>query len=200
MEKNEKLLSVIVPVYNTEKELSQCIESILNQTYSAIELILVDDGSTDNSGKICDNYGQQNVNVHVIHQENAGHDKTVFVGRQAAQGYYLSYVDCDDWIEKDMYEKMINALETEQADVVVCAYNSAYSDNHREVSWTSDAYQTIYNAKDAIESAIDDKIIQNYSWNKVYKMSLWEKIDSHGCLVDDFCSTVETFIQFYLIV
>lgn len=193
MEK-EQLLSVVVPVYNTQDELPQCIESILEQTYGNLELILVDDGSTDKSGEICDEYAREHANVRVLHQKNAGHDRAVAEGRKMAQGFYLGYVDCDDWLEPHMYQTMIHALEQEQADVAVCAYSWVYPDGRKVPSWP-EGDMTVYSRKEAVDCAIEDKVIQNYSWNKVYKMSLWEEIGLHGLLVDDFCSTVETFMK-----
>ena len=107
---NINLISVVIPVYNTEKYLEQCIESVINQTYLNLEIILIDDGSTDNSGQICEEYAKMDSRIRVIHQENGGMIQAVNRGISLAKGRYLAFVDSDDWIELDMYEYMINEI------------------------------------------------------------------------------------------
>ena len=97
------LISVIVPVYKVEQYLPQCVESILNQTYRNLELILVDDGSPDGCGKICDAYAEKDSRVRVIHKKNGGLSDARNAGLNAASGDYLSFIDGDDWIEPDTY-------------------------------------------------------------------------------------------------
>lgn len=121
------LLSVIVPVYNTKKYLRKCLDSILAQTYSDYELILVDDGSTDGSSEICDEYAQNNEKVFVIHKENCGLLHTRKVGFNEAHGEYISYIDSDDYIAPEMYEYMMNKLKEHDADIAIC--NMAYDTN-----------------------------------------------------------------------
>lgn len=110
-------LSVIVPVYNTEKYLRECIESILAQTFTDFELILVDDGSADSSGTICDEYAAKDPRIQVIHQQNSGATVARRSGVRIAKGEYVTFVDSDDWIDKDMYRIM---LAWEPADVLIC--------------------------------------------------------------------------------
>lgn len=100
------LLSIIVPVYNAHEYLRRCVESILHQTYYNLELILVDDGSTDGSGEICDSY-QKDKRVRVFHSPNKGQASARNLGLSKSQGQYITFVDDDDWIDKDMYEKLI---------------------------------------------------------------------------------------------
>ena len=114
------LLSVIVPVYNTEMYLKQCVDSILSQTYQHIELILVDDGSTDNSGKICDQYAEKDRRIQVIHQVNQGVSAARNAALDIAKGEFLGFVDSDDWVDPDMYQVLIQKAEDEHADVVAC--------------------------------------------------------------------------------
>lgn len=101
--KNE-LISVIVPIYNSEQYLEECIDSIINQTYKNLEIILVDDGSTDSSGRICDEFARKDNRVRVIHKENGGLQEARSVGINAAKGAFIGFVDSDDWIDADMYE------------------------------------------------------------------------------------------------
>ena len=113
----KKLLSVIVPVYNAQEFLPDCIESILSQTYQNIQVVLVDDGSTDSSGKICDSYQKKDSRIRVIHKENEGPIQTRRAGGAASDGDYVTFVDSDDWIAPDMYETLMK--ETERAEVVI---------------------------------------------------------------------------------
>lgn len=118
MDKN-RLISVIVPVYNSEKYLERCIESILAQTYPYIELIIVDDGSTDDSGNICDFFAQKDSRVVVFHEKHAGTSKARNRGIQYARGAYIGFVDSDDYIASDMYETLVRNMQ-EEIDIVCC--------------------------------------------------------------------------------
>lgn len=113
-------LSVIVPVYNTERYLRECIDSILAQTFTDFELILVDDGSTDGSGSICDEYADKDPRIQVIHQENVGATAARRKGVNQACGEYIAFVDSDDWISQNMYQDMMPKAETFGADMVLC--------------------------------------------------------------------------------
>ena len=114
-------LSVIVPVYNTEKYLRECIDSILAQTFTDFELILVNDGSTDGSGAICDEYAGKDPRIRVIHQENGGITGARKSGVRVAQGEYVTFVDSDDWIDREMYRTMLDCRQEADPDVVICS-------------------------------------------------------------------------------
>ena len=116
-------LSIIVPIYKVEKYLRRCIDSILNQTYRDIEVILVDDGSPDECGAICDSYAEADSQIKVIHQKNAGVSVARNAGLACAKGEYVGFVDPDDFVEPDMYYDMLNAMVNENADLVICGYN-----------------------------------------------------------------------------
>lgn len=120
MKKESYKISVIVPVYNKELYLKECIESILHQTYRNLELLLVDDESTDNSGAICDSYGKSDERVTVIHQKNAGPTAACVAGMHAAAGEYYMFVDSDDYVESIMLEKMAARLKGTKGEVVCC--------------------------------------------------------------------------------
>ena len=115
-------ISIIVPVYNVEKYLKRCVESIINQTYKNLEIILIDDGSTDNSGKICDEYALMDNRVKVLHIKNGGVSNARNLGIENATGEYIAFVDSDDYLEKEMYAKMLNKAQKEDADLVFCKY------------------------------------------------------------------------------
>lgn len=117
------MLSIIVPVYKVEKFLPKCIESVLSQTYNDFELILVDDGSPDKSPEICDQYAELDKRVVVIHQKNAGVSSARNAGLERAQGEYIGFIDPDDFIAQDMYEKMLQAMEDSGVELGVCGYD-----------------------------------------------------------------------------
>ena len=124
MQKKEKqpLVSVVVPIYNVERFLRQAVDSILNQTLKDIEVILVDDGSPDNCGKICDEYAEKDSRVRVIHQKNGGLGNAYNNGIAAAKGEYIGFVEPDDWIEPEMYEVMYENAKHYNTDATKCGF------------------------------------------------------------------------------
>ncbi len=120
MQKATYKISVIVPVYNKEKYLAQCIESILSQTYGNLELLLIDDGSTDASGEICDKYAKKDVRVKVFHQENGGPTAAVMTGLGEASGAYYTFIDSDDYVSKQMLVEMAKCLNGSRGEIVCC--------------------------------------------------------------------------------
>ncbi len=133
--KNDTLISVIIPVYQVEQYLEQCLESVIHQTYQELEIILVDDGSYDKSGQICDQYAAKDSRILVIHKNNGGLVSARKAGLKVAKGELVAYVDSDDWIEADMYMNMYSAMIENDADIVVAA--------HYEHTFERD--KTIYN-------------------------------------------------------
>ena len=123
MDKLEPLVSVIIPVYKVEKYIRRCIESVQNQTYKNLEIILVDDGSPDNSGAICDEYAEKDTRIKVIHKENGGVSSARNAGLKKAQGDYIGWVDSDDSIEPDYIDKLIYSAVKSQAEIVVANKN-----------------------------------------------------------------------------
>lgn len=116
----EDLISIIVPVYNVEEFLNQCIKSVLDQSYKKLEIILVDDGSTDRSGKICDRYQMMDARIKVIHKENGGLSDARNTGLRLAKGKYYSFIDSDDYISSEMIQTMFDSLKRNQCDIAVC--------------------------------------------------------------------------------
>ncbi len=115
-------LSIIVPVYNTESYLYKCIDSIINQQFKDLEIILVNDGSSDNSGKICDEYAEIDNRIRVLHIKNQGVSNARNRGIELARGDYIGFIDSDDWIDEDMYSNMLNNLTTYNADIIMCGH------------------------------------------------------------------------------
>ncbi len=125
-------ISIIIPIYNAENELKKCIGSILDQTQQDIEIILVDDGSTDKSLCICQKYAKADCRVKAIHQKNAGVSAARNVGIGMATGQYIGFVDSDDWIEPQMYERLLSEVERTGADVVMCDATTVYNDGRTQ--------------------------------------------------------------------
>lgn len=123
-----KKITVIIPIYNAEKHLERCVNSVLSQTQTDLEIILIDDGSSDNSPMICDSYASNNDNVKVIHQKNAGVSAARNAGIEAATGKYIGFVDSDDWIESKMFEQLLSEAERTGSDVVMCDATTVYDD------------------------------------------------------------------------
>ena len=134
------MVSIIVPIYNIEGYIRECIDSILAQTYPDFELILVDDGSPDNCGRICDEYAGKDVRIKVIHKENGGLTSARNAGLSVAKGDWIMHVDGDDWIEPDMIESLIEAAKVTEADLVFGDYINygPYAGNHKLPTWSTD--------------------------------------------------------------
>jgi glycosyltransferase involved in cell wall biosynthesis len=124
-------ISVIIPVYNTAAYLPRCLASVLGQTYRDLEVILIDDGSTDDSAALCDDFARKDARVRVIHQENGGLSAARNAGLDAACGDLIGFVDSDDWIEPDMYAYLVDLLEQDTSDIAEIMLEVAYSDDHR---------------------------------------------------------------------
>ena len=132
-QEKQGLISVIIPVYNVEKYLQECVDSVLAQTYQNFEIILVDDGSTDSSGAICDEYAKQDERISVLHQENKGLSITRNNGLQIASGEYIYFLDSDDWIENSTLEILLQEITKESADVVFMDAKSFVEQKEKEV-------------------------------------------------------------------
>lgn len=143
------MLSIIVPVYNVEKYLDRCVESILAQTERDLEIILVDDGSTDASGKMCDDYEKRYGRVKVVHKENGGLTSAWIAGVKASKGDYLGFVDSDDWIDMDMYKRMYAKAKAHNADMVLCGLVKEFENQKRENTYLTDRLtKSFYGEKD----------------------------------------------------
>lgn len=132
----EDLISVIVPVYNVEEYIEKCLDSIINQTYKNLQIIIVDDGSPDNSGKICDEYAKKDNRITVLHKENGGVSFARNIGLQNATGNWVTFVDSDDWIENDYIEQLLIIAKQDNADVVLCGYNRVNNTAGQEINAT----------------------------------------------------------------
>ncbi len=177
--KEEALISVIIPVYQVEQYLKQCLDSVLCQTYQNLDIILVDDGSRDSSGFICDQYAAKDSRIRVVHKENGGLVSARKAGLRIAYGELIAYVDSDDWIEEDMYMDMYHTMMENQADVVITAHHEhtkvrdrvVY--NHIEAGNYSGEKLTKYVfSKMLYEPSIRKWGLSPACWDKLFKKSV----------------------------
>lgn len=164
----QPLISIVTPVYNMERFLPQCIDSILAQTFPDWELILVDDGSTDGSAGICDRYAAKDSRIRVIHKENSGQADSRNIGVSMARADLVGFVDSDDWIDPGMYGTLYDALVNNGADISICGYYMSYV-NREQKSCDTGGGNVVFSGKEALNHILDDKVIKNYLWDKLYK-------------------------------
>lgn len=167
-------VSVIVAVYNVEKYLNKCVDSLLAQTLSDIEILLVDDGSTDGSGRICDDYAGKDNRVRVIHKENGGLSDARNRGIEEALAEYIGFIDGDDYVDEDMFEVLYQNLLKEEADVSVCGLYHCYTNDTRTSADTTGYYVT--DAKEIIRMVLDSSKISVNAVNKLYRKQLFDHI------------------------
>lgn len=170
------LISIIVPVYNMEQYLERCMESIINQTYPTLEIILVDDGSTDRSPQLCDAYAKKDSRIRVVHKPNGGLSDARNAGLAIATGTYIGYVDSDDWIELDMYERMYSACVENGAQLAVCRYASEHSADAASHSMESGSGAVVPLSREELLKIYicghDKYIIYNSVWSKLFHRDL----------------------------
>lgn len=167
----EPLVSIIVPIYNVEPYLKKCIDSIINQTLTNIEIILVNDGSTDNSGNIIDEYAKKDKRIIAIHKENGGQASARNMGLDIASGKYIGFVDSDDWIELDMYENLYKKIKHTNSDICICG-RRAYNEDGKLSNAINLQDEIIDFNKNNDKKHILDKFFYSYTvvvWNKLYK-------------------------------
>lgn len=175
--KVEKLISVIIPVYNSERYLEECIQSVLRQTYDNFEIILVDDGSKDKSGAICDNYVEKYENIKALHNENQGPAASRRCGLEHASGSLIMFVDSDDWIENNMLEIMFKEFETSKADVVACIYVNVYNNGRQTAQKPFKDVITCSSFLECIYQLHGTQHLNGGPVAKLYKKELFRNID-----------------------
>jgi len=176
------MISIIVPIYGVEKYIRQCIDSIINQSYKNLEIILVDDGSKDKCGMICDEYAQKDARIKVIHKKNGGLVSARKAGLSVATGEYVGFVDGDDWIEPIMYEEIAKRIEKDSPDIVMAEFYCEFK-NHKETS-TQIFTESFYD-KDMLKNKIYPNMLFNGKfylfgispncWSKVFRRELLKR-------------------------
>lgn len=173
MEYKEGMISVIIPIYNAELYLNRCIESVLQQTYTYLEVILVDDGSTDRSGVICDSFCESDERVKVIHQENGGPALARNIGLRNARGEYIGFVDSDDYITRDMYETLL-AYMLDDVDITCCGRMCVFSNGKYEPRYLSAAKK--YTCEEALSEVLLVRKISSCVYTKLFRRILFEDV------------------------
>lgn len=164
-------ISVIIPVYNVEKYLKRCLDSVVNQTYKNLEIILVDDGSADNSGKICDEYAQKDKRIIVIHKENGGVSSVRNKGLDICTGDYVSFIDSDDWLENCFYEYVVNNVKDN--DLLIFFYHITNGKNSKWIKYNNAEFEL---TKEKCLMELTKAKIQSYLWVMIFKRKLFYNI------------------------
>ncbi len=161
------MISIIIPIYNVEPYLRRCVDSLLQQTCEDFELILVDDGSPDNCGAICDLYAAQDSRVRVIHKPNGGLSDARNAGLEIARGEYIAFVDSDDWVAPNYLERLLCALVETGADICEC--DVLRTSGEEEIPPTEQRKPAVFRTADAMEQLIHDGAFHQHVWNKLYR-------------------------------
>ncbi|KZL89726.1 glycosyltransferase family 2 protein [Clostridium magnum] len=168
------MISIIVPVYNTQRYLHRCIESILKQSYKDLEIILIDDGSTDNSLSICQEYASRDKRIKVMHKDNEGQGAARNLALDICKGEYIGFVDSDDYIMPEMYQIMLESIKFHKADLAICGFSRDHNFTVRKQP-TPKKY-CIYDNITLIKNYINTPYITTSVCNKLYSRGLWENV------------------------
>lgn len=165
---NNNKVSIIMPVYNVSEKLNKSLNSLINQTYSNIEILLINDGSTDNSGEVCDKYAQNDNRIKVVHKKNGGVSSARNIGLEIATGKYIMFVDSDDYTDEKSCEVMVKAIEKYDVDMVVSSYNTVYNGKVMKHICPEKVYNSVESMKDDFRLIYLDCFL-NSPWNKLFK-------------------------------
>lgn len=172
-EMNLEQISIIIPVYNVEKYLPECIESVLHQTYKNLQIILVDDGSTDSSGSICERYSEEDDRIFVLHKKNGGLSDARNAGLSRATGEYIYYLDSDDFLEPNTIRILLDCMHRTQANIILSNYYYQYADNEKAAE-TVFREEVVLNNRDAMKALIEGNI-QTFAWGKLISSEIAKK-------------------------
>ena len=170
------MIDIIIPVYNVEKYLKKCINSVLHQTYKNYQIILIDDGSTDSSGKICDEYANRFAQITVKHQPNGGLSAARNTGLSMSSSQYIMFIDSDDWIEPNTLEILFQKLTQNKADIVCCGFFFQFENYQKTWHKNTSDKNYIYNSQEAIKTFFLRKKIGAAAWGKLYNRKLFENV------------------------
>lgn len=187
------MISIIIPVYNVELYLDKCLQSVVNQTYRNIEIILIDDGASDNSGIICDRWQKKDSRIKVIHKTNGGLSSARNVGIEQANGEYLMFIDSDDIVSEELCRVLIEMMKNNDADISICNAKHIFDDN---VSFKSTGKLHFYDCNEAICELWYQKSFLPSAWGKLYKRELFKNIRfTEGIIFEDIDIMHELFYQ-----
>lgn len=186
------IISIIVPIYNVDKYLSRCIESILNQSFKEFELILVDDGSSDNSGEICDIYASKDDRVKVLHKENGGVSSARNVGVKASNGEYIGFVDPDDYIDKEIYYQLYKLCIDNDCDIAICRFNREINGKLQNIGSTEEIIEL--NNIEAMNELFKGNLYRFSLCNKLFSKKCFNNVSfPEGRIHEDLSSTYKLF-------
>lgn len=170
---NTPVISIIIPAFNTAKYLDKCVGSVCGQTFRDIEIIIINDGSTDDTPVICNKWAEKDERIKVFHTPNNGVAEARNIGLKNAQGQFIGFVDADDWIEADMFEVLYNSIQKHHSDISICgAYVQTMSGNTHRISLHA-KQEKIWGQKEALKRLLMDHSIKNYLWDKLYRKELF---------------------------
>lgn len=201
MQENSPLISIIIPVYNVEEYIKACLNSAIEQTYENLEIILVDDGSTDNSGKICDEYAKKDNRIRVIHKQNGGLSDARNAALEVFSGEYIALVDSDDYIATEYIEKLYNALIKYDADISVCSEQRVEINDKGDIKNTKNAYrryngELLMTAEQALDNYLRQDLFDTTACEKLYKAECFKGIRyPFGFACEDLGTTHKTFLK-----
>lgn len=194
------LISVIIPVYNVEKFLKKCLDSVINQTYTNLEIIVVDDGSKDKSGEICDSYKNKDARIKVIHKQNGGLSSARNVGLEKSNGDYILFLDSDDWIDLTYIEVLYNNLIENNCEISVPGFCLSY-ENGKRIKDSKINSKTVFSTEEALSNYLFNGYITPCVASKLWKRELWENIKCpEGKLFEDQFTTYKLIMKSKLIV
>lgn len=193
MIKKEDLITIVVPIYKVEQYLNRCIDSIINQTYKNLEIILVDDGSPDNCGKICDEYKKKDERIKVVHKENGGLSDARNCGIDLAKGKYITFIDSDDYVSKDFIEYLYNLIKKTKSDISICSFLPFFGEIENK---NNEEIIKVLETKDALQRLFYQNEITTSAWAKIYKKEFFEKIKfPKGEICEDLDTTYKVFAK-----
>lgn len=180
---NSKKISVIIPIYNTKNEISKCLNSVITQTYKNIEILCVDDGSTDGTEKIVDEFAKKDKRIKVVHKKNSGESSARNVGLKMSTGQYIAFCDCDDWIDKNMFEVLAKTLEDENVDMAASGWHKEFSTFSRKITNDLPVSQEIFGRDELLKYLYMRDSYRGfaYMWDKLYRREILR--DRYGNLL-----------------
>ncbi len=192
MQDKNPLVSIIVPVYNVEKYIDKCLKSIIGQRYKNIEILLVNDGSTDKSGQICQKYADVDQRIKLFNKPNGGLSDARNFALDRATGQYYAFVDSDDYIHEDMYATLVELIVREAADIAICGHYVV--DREKLISVRNEKQPITYSGKEALNLLLKDEEVNSFAWDKLYHSSLFANIRYPiGRIFEDTATTYKLF-------
>lgn len=195
------LITVVIPIYNVEKYLHKCVDSIINQTYKNLEIILVDDGSPDRCGIICDNYASIDNRITVIHKANGGLSDARNVAINKASGRYITFIDSDDYVDIVYIEYLYRLIKRYSADISVCTFNYITEEGRIINHVLNNDTVKVMNLEEGLYELLNSKLFSNSAWAKLYKIECFENIRfPYGKIYEDVATIYKAFMKSNLIV